>query len=99
MAPSGLGSVSKTHFPEWLCAHRHQAPDDTTDLGTTEPKLRNRWGEQSGFPGKSIREGSRSSLHFAIGSQPLGEVEVQCGQDLGLLRAWAGDPAQGQLPA
>src|SRR5512147_809714 len=36
MAPSGMGSVSKTHFPEWLCAHRHQAPDDTTDLGTTE---------------------------------------------------------------
>src|SRR5512147_1232230 len=25
-----------THFPEWLCAHRHQAPDDATDLGTTE---------------------------------------------------------------
>src|SRR5512147_1385499 len=39
MAPSGMGSVSKTHFPEWLCAHRHQAPDDTTDLGTTQAQF------------------------------------------------------------
>jgi len=36
MALSGMGSVSKTHFPEGACVHLRQAPETLADFGTTE---------------------------------------------------------------
>src|SRR5260370_37054157 len=39
MAPSGFGSLSKSHDPKGPCAHLPQSPVRPTELGTTEIPL------------------------------------------------------------
>ena len=62
-------------------------------------RLRNWRGGQSDFPGKAAREGPGSSLHLAVGSQPLRDAQLQRSQDSCLLWLGPGDPTQGQFPA
>src|SRR5271165_2749377 len=82
-----------------LCQQSSTALSQGLDVLLDFSLLRNRWGEQLDFPGKSPREGSGSSLHLAIGSQPLRDAQLQRSQDSCLLWLGPGDPTQGQFPA
>src|SRR5512135_3800239 len=91
MAPSGDGSVSKSHDPGGACVHRPQSLITTPDFGTTEYEVYVRQTIEAGL--KDSREGRTVPLAEARRRFGLEPAWAETGSNRG--RRWAGvfDPS------